>query len=116
MTIEPIASDADLESFLTRSKTQPVFLFKHSTSCGISTFADAEYRKFADACENENVVFTQLDLLAHRDISAAIAERTGVEHQSPQAILLVDGKPIWDASHTGINMNSLTDAVAEHCG
>ena len=38
----------------------------------------------------------------HRDISNAVATLTGVRHQSPQAIVLRDGKPVYHASHYDI--------------
>ena len=52
-----------------------------------------------------------LDLLEHRDLSNEIAERSGVKHESPQAILLRDGKAIWNASHMSITSDSLLEAV-----
>ena len=44
-----------------------------------------------------------LDLLEHRDISNEIAERFGVYHQSPQVILIRDGKAVYDTSHSDID-------------
>ena len=34
-----------------------------------------------------------------RDVSNALAEKTGIRHESPQAIVLKDEKPIYHASH-----------------
>jgi bacillithiol system protein YtxJ len=50
-----------------------------------------------------------LDLLNHRDISNAIAERFDVVHQSPQVVLIKDGKVIDHASHEGINALELSN-------
>jgi bacillithiol system protein YtxJ len=44
-----------------------------------------------------------LDLLNHRDISNAIAERFNIVHQSPQVVIIKDGKVVAHASHEGIN-------------
>ena len=103
-----LSSISDLDEAL--KSESPVMLFKHSTRCPISTFADDNYKKFVDE-SNSDVLFTHLDLIAHRDVSNAIAERTGVTHQSPQAILLVDGKVTWQATHTAITVEALSDAV-----
>ena len=46
-----------------------------------------------------------------RALSLAVAERTGVRHESPQAILLDGGRPIWHASHRDVT----AAAVAEAC-
>ena len=48
-----------------------------------------------------------LDLLEHRDISNAIAERFDVVHQSPQIIVIKDGKAIYDTSHESIDARKL---------
>ena len=48
-----------------------------------------------------------LDLIAYRPVSNKIAETIGVEHQSPQVILLKDGKAIYDTSHNDITVEGL---------
>lgn len=52
-----------------------------------------------------------LDLLEYRNISNEIAERTGVEHESPQLILMVNGKPAYVETHSGISIEDLSDAI-----
>lgn len=52
-----------------------------------------------------NAEFYFLDLLAHRDISNKIASDFEVTHQSPQMIVLKDGKAIKNASHQAISLN-----------
>ncbi len=47
-------------------------------------------------------------LLNHRDVSNAIVERFHVVHQSPQLIIIKDGKAVADASHEGINALQLS--------
>ncbi len=109
--MKQLTSIADLDAVLADGR--PVLLFKHSTQCPISTFADQEYARFAEQLEpSTTILLTHLDLIAHRDVSAAIAEKTGITHQSPQAILVVDGTAVWDASHTGITADRLAEAVA----
>jgi len=44
-----------------------------------------------------------LDLLNHREVSAAIAADLGVEHQSPQLILIHEGKAQHHANHSSID-------------
>jgi bacillithiol system protein YtxJ len=51
-----------------------------------------------------------LDLLEHRNISNAIAQDTGVEHESPQAILIENGKVLKHASHMSIYVSELLEA------
>ncbi len=47
-----------------------------------------------------------------RPLSLAVAESTGVEHQSPQVICLRGGRASWHASHHAITAR----ALAEHAG
>jgi bacillithiol system protein YtxJ len=48
-----------------------------------------------------------LDLIVHREISNEIANRFGVTHQSPQLIVIKDGKAIYNASHSDIDAEEL---------
>jgi bacillithiol system protein YtxJ len=52
-----------------------------------------------------------LDLLNHRDISQEIATRFDVYHQSPQMLLIKEGKSIYDASHSDIDAVELKGRV-----
>jgi len=45
-----------------------------------------------------------LDLLAHRELSNKMAEVFGVEHQSPQLIVVENGKAVSNASHEAISI------------
>lgn len=91
-----IISSGQLEELFERSFSAPIALFKHSNSCGISS----DILEQTAAVDGEvNVVVIQ----EHRPISAEIAERTGYRHQSPQAFVLKDGKPIYHATHYGID-------------
>ena len=52
-----------------------------------------------------------LDLIAHRDISNEIANRFGVTHQSPQLILIKEGKAVYNVSHSDIDAEELDKKV-----
>jgi len=87
------------------SSEQPVVIFKHSTRCNISRMA---LKQFENEFDIENkVALYFLDLLNHRDVSTEIAARFGVEHQSPQLLLIYQGKSIYTASHSDIDAEIL---------
>jgi len=87
----------------------PVVIFKHSTRCSISRMA---LKQFEHEFDLPNLVKPYLlDLLEHRDISNEIAARFGILHQSPQIILIKDGKAIYDASHEQIDVHDLKELV-----
>jgi bacillithiol system protein YtxJ len=102
-----IVDISQLEEVDQRSKEKAVILFKHSTRCSISAMSLSRFER----TYQEEAAFEPyfLDLIAHRDISNAIAERYGVKHESPQAILIKNGKPVFDSSHMGISFAELND-------
>ncbi len=78
-------------------------LFKHSTRCSISALALNKFQNdWSDDIKDVEIWF--LDLLNFREISNEIAEKTGVIHQSPQAISLENGEVKYYASHSEINL------------
>jgi bacillithiol system protein YtxJ len=104
-----LRSLADLDQALASRKGK-VVLYKHSTQCGMCDGALEEIQEFlkngAGAGE-----FYYLDLLAHRDVSNAIAQRLGVKHESPQAIVLEDGKVAVVLNHRAIRVPALEKAL-----
>lgn len=99
-----------LEELATVSANKPVLIFKHSTRCGISRMVLKQFEKEYDFDENRLQPYF-LDLLSHRDISNAIAERFQVVHQSPQILVIKNGKCIFAASRHEINAVSLQDKI-----
>lgn len=52
-----------------------------------------------------------LDLLTYRDISNQIAETYGVEHESPQVLVIQNGKSIFNRSHFEIDFLTIKNVV-----
>lgn len=86
-----------------------VLVFKHSTSCSISSMA--LNRLEAKWQDNENIPAYYLDLLQHRDISNEIATLFLIEHASPQVLLIQNGRCIYNASHTDISAVDIFEAT-----
>jgi len=105
--INKVDSIEKLDAVFERSKLEPVVLFKHSNSCGISSHV-LETVQEIDA--DLNVIVIQ----ENRAISNEVAVRTGYNHQSPQAFVVVDGKPVYHATHYGIDPSAIDRAVAAH--
>lgn len=87
---------------------KPQIIFKHSTTCGISSVALDRFKK-SDAIANAD--YYLLDLRKYRDVSQYIAEQFAVKHESPQVIVLKNGKPIYHESHFGIDMEEIMAAL-----
>ena len=57
----------------------------------------------------DEIDFYCLDLLKNRDISNTIADMFDVYHESPQILLIKNGKCTYDESHSGIDMNDIEE-------
>jgi len=88
------------------SQNQPVVLFKHSTRCSVSAMALSRLERGGEVLDGAACYF--LDLLEHRDVSRAIADRYGIEHESPQVIVVRGGTAVWNASHYEISTASVS--------
>ncbi len=95
-----------LNELIELSHQQSVLIFKHSTRCSISRFALKNFENEYDFSEEELQPYF-LDLLAHRNISNEIADRFNIIHQSPQILLIKEGKCVYDESHEGIGVENL---------
>lgn len=92
-----------------KSKTAPVAIFKHSTRCSVSlTVLDRLERNLTSETVTVNYF---LDLLAFRSVSNAVAEHYGIEHESPQLLVIKNGKAAHVASHFEISPKVLVDEV-----
>ena len=89
-----------LEELFEESNEKPVVLFKHSVTCPISF---GVYSEVSEVESDVNLVVVQ----KARDISNEIARKTGIRHESPQAIVLKNGKPIYHASHYDITAEDI---------
>jgi bacillithiol system protein YtxJ len=100
-----------LRDIRTESKNSPVLIFKHSTRCNISrTSLDRLERSWKEE-EMENVQLYFLDLIAYRDISNKVAEEFGVEHESPQVLIIRDERSTYDRSHFEIDYHQIKEVV-----
>lgn len=93
----------------TRSAETALLVYKHSPVCGASTAARAEVLAFHAAAPELPIY--QVDVLAQRSISRMIADDLMIEHESPQAILLCSGVPVWHTSHFRITAATLLGQV-----
>lgn len=96
---------SQLDEVVALSQEQAVVIFKHSTRCSISRMALKQFENEFDFADRVQPYF--LDLIAFREVSNEIAARFGVVHQSPQLILIKEGKAVYDVSHSDIDAGAL---------
>ena len=93
-----------LQAAIEESRVRPVLFFKHSTSCGISS---GVFREVSSVDSDINIVVVQTD----RHVSNEIERRMGIRHESPQAIVLKGGEPVYHASHYDISAEDINTHI-----
>ena len=108
----PLVDVQSLDAAIAESLERPVLLFKHSRYCGVSCEALDELTSHIEARAHTAVAYKMITVQTHRPVSDAAAQRLGLRHETPQAILLRDGQPIWSASHFRITANALDQLIS----
>jgi len=106
-----LRSDADVERLLAGAGETPVLIFKHSTSCPVSAAMHTQFQTAAQAGDLDGARLGRVRVIEERPVSLAIAARFGVEHASPQALVIRNGQAVWNASHHHITRQALRTAV-----
>ncbi|HWA34573.1 MAG TPA: bacillithiol system redox-active protein YtxJ [Cyclobacteriaceae bacterium] len=113
MNWQNLNSVEQLRSIKESSKQNPVLIFKHSTRCAISRTALDRLQRNWKPDEMKFVEPFYLDLLKYPDVSDQVARDFGVPHESPQVLLIRDGKAVYDRSHFEIDYKDiLADVLA----
>lgn len=100
-TWQPLKKEAQLEEIKEASFQKPQLIFKHSISCGISAQVNHSLEASTEDL-SEKFDLHYLDLLNFRSVSNKVAEDFEVRHQSPQVLLVKDGKVTYHTSHFSI--------------
>ena len=99
-----------LERTITASRERLVILFKHSVTCGTSAQAHDELREHLSKAQH-NAQYAIVTVQTHRDVSDAVATRLNVRHETPQALLIQDGRVVWEASHFRVTADAMQKAI-----
>jgi bacillithiol system protein YtxJ len=103
-----LTDEEQLSNIIEKSKENPQVIFKHSNRCSISSVA---LQRLQRANQPGEIDFYFLDLIRHRSLSNKVAEIFKVRHESPQVLLIKDGKCIFHESHLSIDMHEIIDQV-----
>lgn len=98
-----------LNDVVSDSEEKTTAVFKHSTRCSISRMALKQFENEYNLGDSISLYF--LDLIAYRDVSNEIASKFGVQHQSPQLIVIKNGKAVFSATHSDIDAAKLESFV-----
>ena len=109
--MQRIADAAQLDDVLA---SDLAVIFKHSYRCGISSVALLQVRRALK--KNLAAPVYLVDVVADSPLSQQIVKVTAVRHESPQAILIRNGRAVWSASHGGVTSGALHNAVDSATG
>lgn len=113
MQWKAITSSEDLEQIRDSSSKKPVVIFKNSNRCSISHAALSDFERDFEDSEPIEADFYMLDVVSYRPVSMEAADYFSVAHQSPQVLLIKNGKCIYHDSHFGINLKDIKEKVEE---
>lgn len=110
MRIINLEDRAQLKEIDNLSGTEPVIILKHSTRCGISAMVWKRLKAdWPDVLGSKKLYF--LDLIRNRPISNDIADRYKVPHESPQVLVIQNGKCTYSASHNAIDAKNIQEEL-----
>lgn len=100
----------ELDRMLAASSERPLLLFKYSNTCGTS--AEALDELVAHLNESPaDATYAMVTVQTHRDVSNAVARKLGVRHETPQVLLIRDGRVVWSASHFRVTATAVKEAI-----
>jgi bacillithiol system protein YtxJ len=94
-----------LEAIDHKSQSKYQVIFKHSTRCSVSHFANKNLLQEMKSIDENAFDIYYLDLIAFRNLSNNISIRYQVKHESPQILVIKDGKCIYHASHAEVTLD-----------
>ncbi|WP_051295859.1 bacillithiol system redox-active protein YtxJ [Eisenibacter elegans] len=109
----PLRQASQIAEAVAVSQQQPVLIFKHSHRCNISASALNRLERRWEADFGHKIQCYMVDVVADRPTSLQLAEELGVYHESPQAIVLAQGKVQYHESHLGITYEAIREAAEQ---
>ncbi len=100
--MKTLTSRSDVDAVLGADEA---VLLKHGAHCPISARARDEMAAFEKS--RPDVSIAAIEVTEHRDLSQHAAQTLGVEHQSPQLLVIRSGKVTWSAEHHAITAKDL---------
>ncbi|MGH1435480.1 MAG: bacillithiol system redox-active protein YtxJ [Lewinella sp.] len=106
-----LTSVVEVNDLVVQSHQQACLIFKHSTRCSISSFAKSRLENDWNLSEKDIQPF-YLDLIDNRAVSNYVADHFGIDHESPQVLLIKNGICVYDTSHLDISVNGIQEELA----
>ena len=111
--LKELTTLAELDAALATSAAQPILIYKHSLTCGSSGVAYEEVLELTEGSMLPGSAFL-VRVQAAGDVSRAIEVRLGIRHESPQILLIVEGRVGWHASHFRVTASAISAAMLKY--
>ncbi len=109
--LQTLSTSEELSSALGQSSVRPIVIFKHSPTCGISAQAFESIAEWLASAAAPAADFFILPVRASRALSTALAQKFGIRHESPQALVIDQGEVVWHGSHFRATAGSIAAAL-----
>lgn len=110
---QPLTGEHDMNEIVELSHEKPVMIFKHSTRCGISFSALDKLVEEWNPEKSENLSAYMLDVISHNQFAREIGKFFGIPHQSPQVMIIDQGKVVYEQSHFGIKYSEVEEILGK---
>ena len=111
MEFQTLNSIEQLNEIDLKSNSKIQAIYKHSTQCGVSMMANRTLSKELKEISGNTMDVYYLDLIRYRDLSNTISMRYKVEHESPQILIIKEGKCIYNASHSDVSLQKALQEI-----
>jgi bacillithiol system protein YtxJ len=102
-----LTSTHDFDSLTNRELS---IIFKHSPTCPVSLFAHREVARFCESQPDTPVYL--ISVRRQRDVARHVAQSTGIQHESPQVVIMRRGGVLASASHDAITAEWIASTIA----
>jgi bacillithiol system protein YtxJ len=98
-----------IEDYASLMNEELVVVFKHSPTCPVSWMAHREVLQYQGS--QPHVPLYLVSVRRRREVARHIADQTGIQHESPQIIVLRRGTVVGSASHDEITSEAIAGFV-----
>lgn len=105
-------SPVEIDQLFNSENNELVILYKHSYRCSVCNFSKSRVEANIEE-QSQKARFVFIDVIKNRSVSDRIAELSGISHQSPQLLIVQNGRVIQHASHGEISSDMIAETVAE---
>lgn len=109
-----LTTEEDIQKIIELSETIPVLIFKYSRRCSIcdrvQDIMESDWNE-NESDNEEKITPYFLDLIRYRNISNAVARKFNVMHESPQVLVIKNGKASYTESHGHIRFDEILKSI-----